>query len=272
MRSVSRSGRPVDGGSDAVAWDGVDPGAGAFDEIDAVVHLAGEPIFGGLPTRARMERIYASRIESTRAIVSRIAELGDANRPSVLVCASAVGYYGNRGEERLVESSGPGEGTLAELCRDWESEAARAAESGVRVVSVRIGVVLAADGGALGLMKIPFGLGVGGRLGSGQQFFPWIHIDDLVRVLEWSLDRPVEGAINAVAPEAVRNVELTRALGRVLSRPTILPVPGFVLKAALSELADELLGSRRVVPERLAESGFEFEYPELEGALENLLA
>jgi len=136
---------------------------------------------------------------------------------------------------------------------------------------MRIGVVLASEGGALGLMKIPFRLGVGGRLGSGQQFFPWIHLDDLVRSIHWCLEEPIEGPVNAVAPEAVRNIELTRALAQVLGRPAFMPVPGFVLRAALGKISGELLGSRRVVPVRLEDSGFSFEYPELRSALEALL-
>lgn len=268
VRTLSRSGASAHPGVDARRWDGVDPGVSALDGVDAIIHLAGEPIFGGLPTKARLERVRASRIDSTRRFVDRILERAPDDRPRTFVCASAVGIYGDRGDEILEESSSPGEGFLAEVCRDWEAEAARAAEAGVRVVSIRIGVVLSNQGGALELMKIPFALGLGGRLGSGQQFFPWIHLEDLVRVLLWALEEPVSGPVNAVAPEAVRNLDLTRALGRVLGRPTFLPVPSFALALALGEISGELLGSRRVVPKRLEEHGFVFDQPTLLGAVE----
>lgn len=248
-------------------WDGVDPGEDALRGTRAIVHLAGEPIFGGLPTAARRERILRSRVDSTRKIVARIGSLPPDARPEVLVCASAVGYYGDRGEERLEESAEPGTGFLADVCQRWEAEAERAKGFGLRVVRVRIGVVLSNEGGALALMKLPFKAGVGGRLGSGRQFFAWIHIDDLVGVLLWCLDSSIEGAVNAVAPEAVRNQDLTRELGRVLGRPTFLPVPGFAMRAALGELAGELLGSRRVVGRRLEEEGFAFRHPTLASAL-----
>ncbi len=187
----------------SASWDGIDPGAAALVGVDAVVHLAGEPIFGGLPTKARLARIRESRVASTRRIVERIAALSEDARPRTFVCASAVGIYGDRGEEELDENSAPGSGYLADLCRDWEAEACRAEALGLRVVRVRIGVVLAREGGALSLMRIPFSLGLGGRLGKGRQFFPWIHIDDLVAAILWSLGRSeIRGAFNAVAPTA----------------------------------------------------------------------
>jgi uncharacterized protein (TIGR01777 family) len=267
-----QSGSATRPGLESRSWDGVDPGAAALVGTDAIVHLAGEPIFGGAPTKARLTRVRESRVGSTRRIVERIAGLPEGGRPRTFVCASAVGFYGDRGEERLDESSSGGSGVLAEVCRDWEAEAARAEALGVRVVRLRIGVVLAREGGALSLMKIPFSLGVGGRLGSGRQFFPWIHIDDLVGAILFALESDaLRGAVNAVAPSPVRNSELTEALGRALGRPTILPVPGFALRAVLGPLADELLGSRCVVPRRLEESGFAFRHPELEEALEAAL-
>jgi hypothetical protein len=218
-----------------------------------------------------MERARKSRVDSTRSIVDHIATLPLALRPRVFVCASAVGYYGDRGEERLDEDAAPGTGLLADLCQEWEAEAQRAEALDVRVVRVRIGVVLAESGGALGMMRIPFSLGLGGRLGSGRQFFPWIHLEDLAEVILWSLSNEVSGPINGVAPEAVRNIDLTKALGEVLHRPAMIPVPGFALKAVLGPLADELLGSRRVVPERLVEAGYPFRYPTLVSALEDVL-
>jgi uncharacterized protein (TIGR01777 family) len=272
VRLLSRSAsdgaaRPAGSGERRLQWDGVDPGPEALAGAEAIVHLAGEPVFGGLPSAARRKRIRDSRIDSTRALVRGLAALTPAERPATLVCASAVGLYGDRGEELLDERARPGTGFLAQVCMDWEAEARAAAELGVRVVSLRIGVVLSADGGALALMRVPFGLGLGGRLGDGEQFFAWIHLDDLVGVIVWALEGEVEGPVNAVAPESVRNVELTRALARRLRRPARLPVPGFVLRAVLGEMAGELLGSRRVVPRVLEEAGFAFRHPELEEAL-----
>jgi uncharacterized protein (TIGR01777 family) len=268
VRVLSRSPASEQTNRRHFVWDGVDPDREALVGSAAVVHLAGEPIFGGLPTAARRERIRRSRIDSTRALVEAIASLDPARRPRTLVCASAVGYFGDRGEEVLDEASQPGSGFLAEVCRDWEAEAEGATAVGLRVVRIRIGVVLSKDGGALSLMRVPFSLGIGGRLGDGRQFFPWIHLDDLVGVILWALESPVAGAINAVAPESIRNAELTRALGRVLHRPALLPVPGFALRLALGELAGELLGSRRVRPARLEEAGFVFRHRTLESALE----
>jgi uncharacterized protein (TIGR01777 family) len=272
IRSLSRSARPGSSGSGShkkFAWDGVDPGLDALAGCTAVVHLAGEPVFGGLPTADRRRRIRESRIDSTRAIVGRLAELSPDERPGVFVCASAVGYYGDRGEESLDETAEPGSGFLAEVCKDWEAEAQRAEELGLRVVRVRIGVVLSKEGGALPMMRIPFSLGLGGRLGSGQQFFPWIHLDDLVGVFVWALEEPsVSGAVNGVAPQAVRNHELTKSLASTLHRPAVIPVPAFAMKLALGEMAGELLGSRNVQPVRLVKAAFPYRYPDLDSALE----
>ena len=248
-------------------WDGVDPGADALEGIDAVVHLAGEPIFGGLPTAARLARVRASRIDSTARVVERMLERAPGDRPTTFVCASAVGFYGDAGERELDERAPVGSGFLAEVCRDWEAATVPAAEAGIRVVRLRIGVVLARDGGALSLMKLPFQLGVGGRLGDGQQFFPWIQQDDLVRVIRFCLDTPIEGAVNAVAPGVLRNADFTKALAKTLRRPAVLPVPGFAVRAALGEISGELLGSRRVVPAKLLEAGFAFTHPTVETAL-----
>lgn len=269
VRVLSRSGSSGMAGVDGRSWDGIDPGAAALVGVDAVVHLAGEPLFGGLPTKARLARMRESRVASTKRIVERIAALPTSARPRTLVCASAVGIYGDRGEEELDEDSAPGTGYLADLCREWEAEASRAEALGVRVVRVRIGVVLAREGGALSLMRIPFSLGLGGRLGTGRQYFPWIHIDDLVAGILFALERnDLRGAVNAVAPSAVRNLELTESLARVLGRPAAIPVPAFALRAALGPLAGELLGSRRVVPRRLREAGFAFRYGALDAALD----
>ncbi|HKJ23593.1 MAG TPA: TIGR01777 family oxidoreductase [Myxococcota bacterium] len=255
-------------GVEEVAWDGITPPSGALAGAGALVHLSGEPVFGGLPTAARRERLRASRIESTRALVARLAALPEGERPRTFVCASAVGYYGDRGDESLDESAPPGEGLLADLCVDWEAAAAEAERHGVRVCSLRIGVVLSRHGGALPLMARPFRLGLGGRLGSGRQWFPWIHLDDLVAMLLAALaDDRWRGPANAVAPNPVRNADLTRALGSALSRPTLLPVPAFAIRAAFGEISAELLGSKRVEPRCALDRGFTFRVPELSDAL-----
>lgn len=271
VRTLSRSGAQPAGADrvDARAWDGVDPGTASLDGVGTVVHLAGEPIFGGLPSRSRLSRVRSSRVDSTQRLVERIAERPPRERPRTLICASAVGFYGDAGEARLNESAPVGRGFLAEVCRDWEAAAEGAVELGVRVVRLRIGVVLSREGGALALMRLPFSLGLGGRLGSGKQFFPWIHLDDLVDAIAFCLDHTsISGAVNAVAPEFVRNADLTRALGDVLGRPTFLPVPGLAVRAVLGEVAGELLGSRCVDPGRLVAEGFSFQHPTLRSAIE----
>jgi len=253
-------------------WDGVTPPEAALAECAAVVHLAGEPVFAGRLTSRRRQRIRNSRVDSTEALVRTLAGLTTAQRPRLLVCASAVGYYGDRGDETLSESAEAGSGFLADVCRDWETAARGAETHGIRVVRLRIGIVLAREGGALPRMAIPFRFGAGGRLGAGRQWFPWIQIDDLVALLRTILaDEEIDGAVNATAPNPVRNSELTSTLGRVLRRPTLLPVPAFALRLALGDLSDELLGSRRVLPERALGSGFTFAHPQIESALRHEL-
>jgi uncharacterized protein len=255
-------------GVEAIAWNGRNLPAEALFRLEGVVHLAGEPIFGGRLTDERRRRIRASRVESTEAIVRSLEALPESDRPPVLVCASAVGYYGSRGGQPLDERSGPGEGFLAEVCVAWEQAALAAESLGVRAVCLRIGVVLAREGGALPALALPFRLGLGGRLGSGQQWFPWIQIDDLVSLVRRAIDDgALRGPVNAVAPNPVTNAELTREVARALHRPALLAVPGFALQLALGELADELLGSRRVVPRAALERGFAFAHPTLESAL-----
>jgi hypothetical protein len=271
VRAVSRgaSGAGLPSGALAVQWDGVRVPAAQLAGCDAVVHLAGEPVFGGLLTSARRERIRASRVDSTRALVDAIGALAPGERPKTLVCASAVGYYGSRGDELLEESAPPGRGFLADVCVAWEEAARGAAAHGVRVVSLRIGIVLAREGGALVPMARAFKLGLGGRLGDGRQWFPWIHVDDLVALVDAAItDVRYAGAVNAVAPNPVRNAELTRELARAVRRPALIPVPGFALRALLGELADELLGSRRAVPARANAAGFRFRVETLPRALE----
>ncbi len=267
-RSPARAAAALGARHAAVGWDGVRVPGDALAEADALLHLAGEPVFGGLPTPSRLARIRSSRVDSTRAIVAGIAALPAQRRPRALVCASAVGIYGSRGDEELPEEAPPGEGFLADLCRDWENTALGAEAYGVRVVCLRFGIVLAAEGGALALMARIFRLGLGGRLGSGRQWVPWIHADDAVGLVRRALEDPgLDGPVNVVAPGCVRNAELTRALAARLHRPALLPAPAFAVRAVLGPLAGELLGSRRVVPRRAGQLGHAFAHPGLESAL-----
>lgn len=249
-------------------WDGRRADWSHVSGCGAVVHLSGEPLFGP-PSRARLERVRRSRLDSTRSLVEAMGALAEGERPEVFVCASASGYYGDRGEELLDESAPPGEGFIPELCRDWEAEAARARELGVRVVSIRTGVVLAREGGALALMAPAFRLGLGGPLGDGRQWLAWIHVDDETALLQRAVDDPaLSGPVNGTAPEPVRNEELTRALASLLNRPAFLRVPAFALRLGLRDLARELLDSRRVRPAKAEDVGFAFAHPDLRGALQ----
>lgn len=243
--------------------------------FDAVVHLAGAGVADHRWTERYKAQIRDSRVLGSRALVQWMAGLPAPERPRVLVAASAIGFYGDRGDEELSEDSPPGTGFLAETCQEWEAEVARAEALGVRTVRVRIGVVLAREGGALDKMLPAFRLGGGGPMGSGRQWFPWIHLDDLIGIFTHALDQPqLHGVVNAVAPGVVRQRDFATALGRALHRPAVVPVPAFALKLAMgAELAEEaLLASARVVPRRLqAEEGFRFRHPELPGALADLL-
>lgn len=263
--------KPQPGSAD-VHWD---PAAGSVDAaglegLDAVVHLAGENIAGRW-TPEKKARIRDSRVKGTRLLTETLARLKQA--PKVLVSASAIGYYGHRGDEALREDSPSGSGFLAEVCREWEAAAQPAAQKGIRVVSLRIGVVLSPAGGALARMLPPFRLGLGGKIGSGRQYMSWIGIDDLAGVIHHAVtNESLRGAVNAVAPRPVTNQEFTKTLGRVLGRPTIFPMPAFAARLAFGEMADELLlASTRVEPARLAVSGYIFRNPDLEGALRHLL-
>lgn len=237
---------------------------------DAVVHLAGESIAGRW-TAARKRAIRQSRVEGTRTLVGGIARLSP--RPRVLVAASAVGFYGDRGDEELDETSAPGSGFLADVCREWEQASEEARALGIRVVRLRFGVVLAPNGGALGRMLPVFRLGLGGRLGSGRQWMSWIGIEDAVSVVRAAIDREeLSGPVNAVAPCAVTNAEFTRTLGEVVGRGTPLAVPGSLLRLAVGEMADEaLLASVRALPRALAAAGFPFARPTLRQALRSVL-
>ena len=239
-------------------------------EVDTVFHLAGEPVASGRWNTSRKQRIMDSRVLGTRNLVAALA--GMDRPPRVLVCASAIGYYGARGDEPLAEDAAPGTDFLARVCQAWEAEAGTAAQLGIRVVSVRIGVVLGRGGGALARMLPPFRLGLGGRIGSGDQFMSWIHIDDLVGILlHAATTGEVQGPVNGVAPRPVRNREFTATLASVLHRPALMAVPAWVLRAGVGEFAETLLGSQKVVPEKILQAGYSFLYPELRGALGQLL-
>lgn len=231
----------------------------------ALIHLAGENVFG-LWTPEKKRRILASRQEGTRALVEAIAKSG--SRPEVLVSASAIGFYGDTGEEEVGEESPAGTGFLAEVTQAWEREAMRAQELGVRVVLLRVAVVLGKGGGALAKMLPVFKLGLGGKLGSGLQWMSWIHLEDLCELALFCVEtKAAQGPINACAPEPVRNADFTRALAKTLHRPAFFPVPGFLLKTALGEFSRELLDSKRVVSRKASPLGFRFRYRRLTEAL-----
>lgn len=255
---------------EARQWDGSrDTDPSFLNGVDTIFHLAGESVFQGRWNEEKKERIRASRIEGTRNLVDTIAKA--KNRPTTLICSSAIGYYGARGEEIITEKSTAGDDFLARVCMDWEKEAMRAQEYGVRVVLIRTGVVLGDGGGALAQMLLPFKLGLGGRLGSGRQYMSWIHIQDLTGIMLYAMNNSdLQGPVNAVSPTPVTNREFTRALAKAVHRPALLPVPGFLLQAALGEFATVLLSSQRVVPNSLQETDFIFAFPELGAALANL--
>jgi len=256
--------RTARAGVDYVGW--LPP----LDRHQALVHLSGEPIFGARWSAEVKGAIRASRIDSTRRLVEALRAC--ARRPAVLVCASAIGWYGDRGDEVLTEASAPGSGFLAEVCQAWEDEAQRAEELGVRVVRVRIGVVLGAKGGALAQMLLPFKLGLGGPLGSGSQWFSWVHLRDVVALFVRAVDDPsLRGAFNATAPNPVTNREFTRTLGRVLHRPAFLPIPPLALRLRFGDAAQVLTASQRCLPEAALRAGFTFQFATLEGALRDIL-
>ena len=267
LRILGRRAEPPDG----FPWDAIadPPPADAFDDADAVIHLVGEPIAQRWTTAA-WHRIEASRVDSTRRLIKVLASM--EQRPSVLICASATGVYGDRGDEILTETSESGRDQVAKLCLDWERAAQQAELLGIRVVMLRTGLVLGSAGGTLGHMLPAFRLGVGGPLGNGRQWMSWIHLDDLVRMIAFALDRPdISGPLNGTAPEPVSNREFTSALGSQLRRPAILPVPQFALNLLFGKMAKILTASQRVVPAAAMQHGFEFEHPSLKAALADLL-
>ena len=256
----------------AIAWD---PEAGAIDRAklegaDAVIHLAGENVFGRW-TAAKKERIRDSRVLGTRLISETLAGL--AARPRTLLAASAIGFYGNRGDEELTEDSASGDDFLAQVSREWEAATQPAARAGIRVVNMRFGVVLTPSAGALAKLLPPFRLGLGGPVGSGNQYLSWIALDDALAVIMRLLTGSLQGAVNITAPAPVTNREFAKTLGHVLGRPAIIPVPAFALRIAFgAEGAEMLQSGQRVLPARLLESGFEFRFPTVEPALRHLLA
>jgi len=258
--------------AEQISWDpfaAVAPAA--VSGFDAVVHLAGESVVGRW-TGDKRKAIRESRVQGTRNLAAALAQT--EVKPRVFVCASAVGFYGNRGDEILSEKSSSGQGFLPEVCREWEDASRIAAEQGIRTVNIRIGLVLSAKGGALAKMLTPFKLGLGGRIASGQQWWSWIHVDDIVGAIQHAmLTEPLSGPVNLVAPNPVRNAEFTRVLASVLRGPAFLPVPEFALRLAFGTQAAEemLLASQRIEPGKLTASGYAFRFRELRAALENLL-
>ncbi len=257
-----------------IPWD---PKAGELEGsplegVEAAVHLAGENIAARRWTPAQKAEIRDSRIRGTALLSERLASLRQP--PTTLVAASAIGYYGDRGEELLNEDSPSGNDFLSEVCRDWEAASIPAAERGIRVVHLRFGIVLSPRGGALAKMLPPFRLGGGGKIGHGQQYMSWISLDDAVGVIQHTLTHSeLSGPVNGVAPHAATNLEFTKTLGKVLSRPTLFPMPAFAARLAFGEMADALLlASTRVEPRRLAATGYSFRHPTLEGALRHLLS
>jgi len=269
VRRLVRGG----GGDDDATWR-PEPGeldARVFDGVDAVVHLAAANIGDGRWNAVTKQRIRDSRAHGTRLLATRLAAA--AKRPATLVAASAIGFYGDRGDEWLDEDSALGAGFLADVCREWETATQPAAEAGVRVVNLRFGFVLSPAGGGLKRMLTPFRMGVGGRLGSGRQFISWVALDDVIAAILHAVGRrELHGPVNVVAPLPVTNAEFSATLGRVLHRPAVLPMPAFATRAAFGEMAEELLlASQRVKSERLQASGFTFAWPTLDAALRHLL-
>jgi uncharacterized protein (TIGR01777 family) len=271
LRALSRhAGTNLPPGVRLSVWDAGkgEPPEEALREADAVVHLAGENVAQRWTADAK-RRILQSREAGTRDLVRALARL--PRKPSVLVCASAVGYYGSRGDETLTEASAPGSGFLTDICLAWEREAQAAEALGIRVVRMRTGVALDRRGGALKKMLPAFRMGAGGKLGNGRQWMPWIHLDDLAALYGFVLENPIAGPVNAVAAQPVTNADFTRELARVLHRPALFPMPSLALRLLFGEMSEVLLASQRAVPQSAQEAGFGFRFAELGGALADLL-
>ena len=269
--SVIRLVRGVAHGDDQIGWDPAEPLAPQkVSGFDAVVHLAGESIFGRW-TAAKKAKIRDSRVVGTFNLSSALAQAQD--KPQVFVCGSAIGYYGNRGDESLREESAPGAGFLAEVCQDWEEATTPAVQADIRTAHIRTGVVLSSKGGALGAMLPPFKMGLGGRTGSGQQWMSWIDVRDMVGAIHHILKNDlIQGPVNMVAPKPVRNEEFAKTLASVLSRPAIFPLPAFAVKLVFGEMGEDLLlGSQKVEASKLISTGYPFRYRDLKTSLESLL-
>ncbi len=270
IKRLVRAGRAEYG---EISWTppGQGPNPASLEGIEAVIHLAGETIAARW-TEKKKQAIRDSRVKGTRALVASLLQMKIA--PKVLICASAIGYYGNHDAEVLREDARPGEDFLANVCREWEAATEPASPKGIRVVNLRFGVILSPQGGALGKMLLPFKLGLGGRIASGRQYMSWIALEDVLGIIQWSLTKEsVRGPVNVVSPKPVTNDEFTRTLGRALKRPTLFPMPAFAARLAFGEMGDALLvGGVRVEPFKLVQSGYAFHYPDLEGALCHLLA
>lgn len=257
-----------------VRWD---PVSGAFDAAAAegagvLIHLAGASIASGRWNSSRKKLLRSSRIDASRHLMHALSKL--LRPPGVIVAASAVGYYGDRGDETLTEASAPGSDFLAALCREWEAETSRGAEFGARVVNLRFGIILAAHGGALPRMALPFKFGAGGRIGTGRQWMSWLTLPEVVSIIQFAIaNSDLSGPVNAVTPDPVQNSMFTRLLAKALHRPALFPAPAFALRLALGELADALLlSSQRVLPSKLEQSGYKFAQPDLRGALTEIFA
>jgi uncharacterized protein len=262
--------RKLRAGPGAVQWDPAQPlSPDAISGFSAVVHLAGETIVGRW-TEIKKLRIRESRVSGTRHLADALAKT--PQRPQVFVCASAIGYYGTRGDEILREDSASGNDFLSGVCREWENAAQPAIDTGIRTVHARFGIVLSTTGGALKQMLLPFRLGLGGRVGSGRQWWSWVDLQDVVGAILHAIKVNIQGPMNVVAPNPVTNLEFTKTLGSILSRPAIFPVPAFAVKLAFGQMADELLlASQRVEPAKLKESGYQFKSVELQSSLESIL-
>jgi uncharacterized protein (TIGR01777 family) len=245
--------------------------AGSLDGFDTIINLAGENIAGGRWTDDQKRKIRESRINGTHLLSEEIAKLSP--KPRVFICASATGIYGDRGDEVLDEQSESGGGFLAGVCREWEKATEPASKAGVRVVNLRLGPIIAREGGMLAKLLTPFKMGMGGKVGSGRQYISWIAIDDVIQAIKLAIeDASIHGALNIVSPNPVTNEEFTKTLGHVLNRPTALAMPAFAARLAFGEMADEmLLASQKVVPKKLTQLGFQFAFPDLEGALRHLV-
>jgi len=267
---VTRLVRGAATGEGQIAWDPAKPIApGMVSGFDAVIHLAGESIVGRW-TKTKKIKIRGSRVAGTATLTEALA--GAQHKPQVFVCSSAIGYYGDRGNEVLNEGSKPGIGFLADVCREWEAATQAEANAGIRTVQMRTGVVLSPKGGALGAMLTPFKMGAGGRIGDGQQWMSWIDVQDMVGAINHIMNSDLRGPVNMVAPKPVKNVEFTKTLARVLSRPAIFPMPAFAVKLAFGEMGETvLLGSQRVEPSQLVMSGYPFRFTDLRASLENNL-